>query len=360
METIESQRSFFGFYLKLTVWCIFYGALGFFTGGLFIHQYNSPDFEPRNYGLIPLLLFLVAGAIYTIYKYCKTAPTIEINNESITFNHSLTYFWRDLECAKLTGKRPYLFFTYREGVSLKFKGREERIFLDKMYENSPEMKVFIEAMVSDKINSVEAMTNAETSKFYTTIPESFDNKSNPVHNDFKVQSSGPNGNVKAKEPKGIFYFKGSPVFSFEGIIMWGLIVFFWIMGVFDFIKNHHLDGIVGLSILSVLFFILFSRRFYYFLVSNDTFFIKHYYFFWITNEYPLAEIKEVVFEQQSRMPIELRIINKDFTTAKYPAASLWSKTWMDLKAYFEQHNIKVRNECGVSYEPFKFKFFNDD
>jgi len=72
----------------------------------------------------------------------------------------------------------------------------------------------------------------------------------------------------------------------------------------------------------------------------------------------MTDIKEVVFEQRSKLPVTLRIINNDFTSKTYPATTLWSKTWLQLKADLESKGIKVRNEC-VYYEPFEFKFFND-
>jgi hypothetical protein len=327
----------------------------FLIGELFIYQFNSLNFETRNYGLLPLLALLMAGAIYTIYKYFRSAPAIELDNESITFNHSSTYLWKDLEKVELTGKRPYLFLTDREGVLLKFKDQKERVFLDKMYENSPEMKTFIEAITSQKPSSPGLAKNG-------SLPKAHYERHNTSENTNVDLETMPGKETITIEPNStgqIRYFKGFPLFCFHGIMWWGLIVVIAIVGVFGFLKDHHAGLLIMPLMPCAIFFIVLSRRSYYFGVSDDIFFVKSHYLLWIKNEYPLDDIREIVFEQQDRMPITLRIINKDFTTAKYPAASLWSKTWMELKAWLEQRNVKVRNEC-VTYEPFEFKFFNDD
>jgi hypothetical protein len=73
--------------------------------------------------------------------------------------------------------------------------------------------------------------------------------------------------------------------------------------------------------------------------------------------YRLSDIREVVFELPYKMPVSLRIITNDFESKLYPAATLWSKKWIELKDELEKKNIKVRNE-GVYYEPFEFKLFN--
>jgi hypothetical protein len=128
MITITSRRNIFGFYFTLLLWCFFYFVMALMIIGIFIHQYNSALFETRNYGLLPLLILIVIAAIYTTYKFFKTAPNIELDNQSITFNRSETYFWKDLEKLELTGKRPFLFLTEREGVILKFKGKKNDYF----------------------------------------------------------------------------------------------------------------------------------------------------------------------------------------------------------------------------------------
>jgi hypothetical protein len=114
--------------------------------------------------------------------------------------------------------------------------------------------------------------------------------------------------------------------------------------------------IVGSSIFGMFIFLLFAFRLYYFGLSDDYLAIKLHNIFWFKKFYRLSDIREIVFETHPKMPVCLRVITNDFESKMYPASTIWSKKWMQLKEDLESKGIKVRNEC-VSYEPFEFKLF---
>lgn len=292
-------------------------------GGIYINQYNSTVFETRNYGLLPLLILIAIAAIYTLYKFFKTAPNIELDNQSITFNRSEIYFWKDLEKLELTGKRPFLFLTEREGVILKFKGERERFFLDDMYANIPEIKKFIQFVIIDKVNY--------------NGPEVIEPTAEEVTNQYFV------------------VHKGNQFTNFHGILLW-LIIGGLIYG--SILNIEHWRMLIFFALFASILVLRLVWFLHYIELYDRYIRIRSHNLYWIKKLYRLSDIQEVVFEQPYKMPTCIRIITKDFESKSYPAATLWSKKWIQLKGDLEKKNIKVRNEC-VHYEPFEFKFFND-
>jgi hypothetical protein len=323
MLTIKSHRSIFGFYLGLFFWCLFYFLMFLMIGGIFVHQYNSKEFETPNYGVLLLLGLILIGACYTIYKYFKKAPAIEVDNRSIAFEGSI-YFWKDIEKIELTGKQPFLFLTNREGVLLKFKGQKERVFLDALYGNSYQIKQFIQSEIIDKVD--------------------YDPK--------KIIEANP---LEIENDQFIKY-KGLQFFNFRAIFLFGILIGLVYASI---LKIHSVGLLIFFVILGTLVFFGFSWFLYYFELSDQYFLVRNHDRFWVKEIYKLSDIREIVFEQEDRMPDCLRIITKDFKSELYPAASLRYKIWRKLKEDLEKKNIKVRNECIPDHEPFEFKFFND-
>ena len=322
METITSRRHFRKFYLMLGLITVIFFLFGFATLGLFIHQYYSSQFETRNYGLVGMFLALLLGWLYIIYRHIKFAPSIQVCKDWITFNNSGPFYWRDLEKIELTGKRPFLFFADREGILLKFIGKKERVFLDCMYTNTGQIKRFIQCVVIDKASVAD------------------------------VKITHPDINEVKHEQ--FLAYKGIQLFNFRGVILWLII---GVLLYISILHRQHWGLLVFLSLVGSVSMLAISWFFYYFEVSDNYLMVRNHNLFWIKKVYRLTDIKEIVFEQQDRMPVCLRVITNDFESKLYPAATIWSKRWMQLKEDLEKKSIKVRNEC-VTYEPFEFKLFN--
>lgn len=301
MEII-SKRHFYKYYLVLILSNLF---LLTFSGFL-----ATKGFEENNNKIILGSLFLFVIAISITFGFIKSAPKIILNKEGITFK-KIFYPWRELTNSKLTGKGDMI-FTSGECTTLFFNDKTRIQFFDDFYSNSAEMKYFIEGTIHGKVEKTES---TELSKEAINIDSEF-----------------------------FIPYKGNPVFSFRGIMMWGLIVFICLIPLWSD-KRMNKSGIVFFTIFSGFWFIMNSWMMDYFELSKNFFVIKNHYFFWKKVVYPIAELKEVVFEQQSKGPNTLRIILKDFSVKKYYAGSLKDTTWLELKTDLELKNITVRNEC---------------
>jgi len=321
--TINSQRSFRHFFLSIFFFDLFFLTLAFFVWAIRDQAVSTTGY----YSMLLIVLILILGAIYVPYRYYKNAPNISINEESISFNKEKLN-WTDLEEIEMTGKRPFKFmWERREGLMLKFKGITERYIFDDLYENTPAIKTFIQTI---------------------TLGQQLPNSTNSVFSGDQSIESGK-----------FVYYKSYQLFCIEGIALWLFCGGAFYAALRSIVEQGNKQMFWPPTLFILIFLPFLSTRMYYFGLSDKYLLVKNHNFFWIKKRYDLAGVKEVVFEQRNRMPVTLRIINNDFTSQAFPAATLWSKKWMQLKQDLENKNIKVRNECGVSYEPFEFKLFND-
>lgn len=321
MTEITSIRHPVKFYLALVGFVSFWLVMALLIGTL----HNQAISSLGNIVMLLASAGLAFMAVYTITSYYKNAPNIVVTPDTISLNND-TYYWKDLEKIEMTGKRSFRFLGERkEAMSLKFKGEKERYVFDDMYENSPAIKSFIAEITGNYLQSKESVTSAEIGKFNS-------------------------GEIK--------FYKGYQLLCIDGIALWIFCAGALYSAVMIFIIPQK-KTVLWMPVVFISFFLsVFSSRMYYFGLSDNQLFIRNHNFFWIKRMYRMTDIKEVVFEQRSKLPVTLRIINNDFTSKTYPATTLWSKTWLQLKADLESKGIKVRNEC-VYYEPFEFKFFND-
>jgi len=305
IASIKSRRHLRKFYFVIFGLFTFFFLMSFATLELFFSLYHSDHFETRNYGLIPLFLFLLAGFIYAMFRFIIFAPSIELNRDFIKLNFS-TYYWKDLEKIELTGKRNFIFLMSREGTLIKFKNQKQRIFLDSMYANNAQIKNFIQCVVINQSSYVTEVTPPQA---------------NEIVNEKFVQ------------------YVRCQLLNYRGIMLWGIVGLI----IYGLIINSHKPGLLlFLLILGVLFTSGISWYLYYFKVSENYFVIKNPNFFWWRRIYRLSDIKEIVIEQKDKMPMCLRVIQKDFDSELFPASTLWGKDWRQLKAALQEKNIPVR------------------
>ncbi len=203
-------------------------------------------FEENNNKIILGSLFLLVIAISITFGFIKSTPTIILNNEGISFKNNF-YNWCELTNSKLTGKGD-MFFTSGECTTLFFNDKTRIQFFDDFYSNTAEMKCFIEEIIIEKKEKIE---NIESSKELVDIDQEL-----------------------------FIPYKGNPVFSFRGIMMWGLILFICLL---PLSSNKTIDtgtgGIVFFTIFSIFWFIMNSLAMDYFELSKNLFVIKNHYFF---------------------------------------------------------------------------------
>lgn len=230
-------------------------------------------------------LILLAIVISINVGFIKNAPSIILDEEGITFKNNL-YFWFDLSNVKLTGKG-VMPFTSGECATLIFKDVEKIQIFDDFYSNISEMKCFIQEIVNDKKEEI-GITKEEIK---------------PIGIDQEL----------------FIPYKGNPVFSFRGFLIWGIILFIVLLPICTN-RAIHPKGISLIFLFSLFCIFVNSWSMYYFEVSKNFFIIRNHCYFWKKETYPISKIKEIVFENNYKLPYRLRIITTDFKTKSYFAA----------------------------------------
>lgn len=311
--TIVSKRHFFKFYFSIILMTLFISAMATGMLSIYIKTASNGQLNTKDNLMLIFSIACYAFAGYSLYRYIKNAPKITLDKDFITFNNQ-TYSITDIKKITLTGKQPFKYAINfpMEAATLTFKNDETKYIFDDIYSNSWEIKSFLKQVVIDKKD------------FFQSSNSSID--SNAVASDFYET------------------FKGNQITSLRGILLWMLVGFMAYM-----LLNNKRPNTVGLTVFflgfSTLWFIFNSYLMHYFQVSNNYFVVKNHNFFWKKKVYNIADIKEIVFETQGKMPNCLRIITNDFRNKLYPAGTLRDKNWFSLKDKLETYNIKVRNEC---------------
>lgn len=313
MKEIVSRRHPLKFYLTIILGALFYIGLGLVLLFTYVALRRNENLESKD-ALLPFFgigLFVFAG--YTVYRYFKNAPVIRVNAEVITFNDQ-SFSVSEIAQVRLAGKQPFKYVVSfkMEAAEVEFKNGDTRYIFDDMYANSSEIKAFINKVIIEKSDLPGP-----------AAPTTRDHES--VKSDFYET------------------FKGKQFISIRGITLWGLIIF---IGIILFIKQPvTFSGIALGSVISILWFVLFSYQLNYFQLSSNYLLIRNHNFPWKKRIFRLSEISEIVFETQGKMPNCLRIITTDFKSKLFPAATLTDTQWLALKDKLEHYRTEVRNEC---------------
>lgn len=309
MTQITSKENRKTVWLSIIFSLLFFTALGTFMIYIFYKMWLNNEVENKTY-FMPIfgLLAYFIGFSFT-KSYIKNTPKIILDFEKITIRNK-TYYWKDIQNVKMTGKKGFGLFSYQmEVTTLKFKDNITEYIFDDMYSNSWEIKSFIKQIVVDKKDKIEISVNEIIEK--EIEKEHFDE------------------------------FKGSPFFSFRGVILWSFILFF----IFLLLKTSNLNSLKFFVPFGLIWFTFNSYCMHYFELSKNYFVVKNHYFWWIKDIYKNSEIEIIVFESQQKQPNSLRVISKDFRRKIYLAGTLNDKKWLEMKTELERKNIKVRNEC---------------
>lgn len=271
------------------------------------------EVENKTY-LMPIFGVLVYFIGFSFAKsYIKNTPKIILDFEKITIKNR-TYYWKDIQNVKMTGKKGFGLLSYQmEVTTLQFQNKITEYIFDDMYSNSWEIKSFIKQIVVDKKNKFEISTN-ETNK-------------------------------KNIEKEHFEEFKGNPFFSFRGIMMWSLILFLLFMTFSPFRKISYFNALKFFIPFGLFWFAFNAYCMHYFELSKNYFVVRNHYFWWIKDIYKSSEIEIIVYESQGKQPNSLRIITKNYKRKLYPAGTLNDKKWLEMKTKLERQNIEVRNEC---------------
>lgn len=259
----------------------------------------------------PVLIFL---GLYTPYIYLKRAYNIAFDTKKLIFKSAFDYFeisWNDIENIRITGKVYFKFiFPYpMEGVLIKTKNREINLY-DLFYVKSHQIKYALNSFYKE-------------GKF----PDDYKDKKIPLN--------------KIRFEKFTIY-KGNPVFSFRGLLTWGVIVFFVVMTIISPSKNN---AEIVFVIIGGLWLIISSIFMNYYGLSENYLVIKNHFIPWKNRIYDLSDIIEIVYESPDKWPNSLRVITKKFQSKIFAGGTLRDNTWREMKNHFEKNGIKVRDEC---------------
>ncbi|WP_338378958.1 hypothetical protein [uncultured Flavobacterium sp.] len=311
---ITTKRNFLKFYLSISFAFLFFNALGTFMIYTYFDLINKGKSEIKTLFMLLFGIAVILMAFYTVWQYFRNSPTIKIDNHKITFNKN-EYLISDIKKVYLTGKMPfkYLITFPMEGTRIKFKDNSVKYFFNDMYQNSWEIKYFLQKVVIEK---------GEFSK-----PEN--NKIEPKLIRF----------IKSED------FKGNQWTSLRGISLWGLIFFFLFMVFSKGKVSTNINFWIGFLVFSFFWFYFNSWLMHYFSLDKDFLIIKNHNLIWKQDIYKISNIKEVTFETQGKMPNCLRVIEKNFKEKLYPAGTLSDEKWIEFKLKLEKNGVKVRNEC---------------
>lgn len=304
---IKTKRSITKFYLSIGIGVFFCFGLGL----LLLHiAKGEADGIALLFFIIGILFFFLA--LYTVSQYYKNVPIILADHHSISFGKH-QYLFSDVKDVQLTGKVPFSFIInhYMEGSSITFKDGTKKLVFDEMYSNTWELKTFLDKSLVKK-QSLADITAVE---------------------------SAP----KLGQFDDLEVFKGNQFTSFDGIVLWVLIIFLSIIFLFNLIEQSIISFTV-LILLSSIWFIYNSWTMNYFYLTKKHFVVKNHNFLWRKKVYHLSEVKEIVFETRDKMPHCLRVITNNYQNKLYPAATLRSKHWKKLKKHLKAKKIKVRDE----------------
>jgi hypothetical protein len=308
---VKTRRHILKFYVSILFALLFFIGMGFLMLSMSYEDLNSTEPAKNPFPAMVGIVFFFVG-IYSVIRYFLNAPIITAEKELITFGKH-TYYWKDLQSIKLTGKQPFKYFVSfpMEGCKLKFDDGEVKYIYSSMYANTWELKCFIQDVIVSK-----------------------------------VQPRNPLVNVEPHEIEGeeFEYFKGNQFLSMRGLSLWGVLLFLGYMSLFKRTDNSF--GVVFLlSCFGSFWFFTHAYLMHYFGLSAKYFIVRNHNMLWIKNIYRVENIEDIVFETYGRMPNCLRIITTDFKERLYPAGTLSDKVWLELQARLKKEGIKVRNEC---------------
>jgi hypothetical protein len=352
MYSITGERDFFKFYLALFGACCFLGVMALAIGGIFVHDYYSDHFMTKEYFALVMVAALIVGFFYSIYRFFKVAPSIEIDIETLKLNNNI-YYWKDLEKIELTGKRPFLLGENKEGVLLKFKDQDEFYFLD-LYENSPAIKKFIQTYILDKQQSPSTESVGRQSP---AVAEQHPDKTA----DIALPLNSSNDNIQPIpypeiENEDFKVYENFQFFNLRASVFWGFIVLIILISVQN---GDKANGWFFSLVCSFGMFCMLVWFTYYFKMSANFLVIRNQNAFWYKKIYLLSDIREVVFEQHGRAPYGMRVITNDFESKLFYGSSLWKKQWRALRDDLKEKGIAVKDEFIFNEVEVEFTLFDD-
>ncbi len=262
---------------------------------------------------------------FLLRTFKRNMPFVVATKEAISFNNK-SYQWKEIN---------YSFSP--NNILFKPYGETAFSLYDVSYENLQALRTFIRQLPAEvqakSSTPLPPGTPADLTKPQPVTPIIAQNKNLPKYrkdaHDVKYQN--------------IRYFKGNPVLSMNGFLIW-VVGFVPVIALFLFLQDTALT-IILLLVLSFPMLIALSFSFNYFGLTEKYLVVKNHHFFWRTNAYLLADISEVVFEE-SRNNKCATILFEKYAPKRIPGASLSNKDWLAFKTVLASKGVAVRDEIN--------------
>ncbi|MEQ8925776.1 MAG: hypothetical protein RLO81_08155 [Fulvivirga sp.] len=276
-------------------------------------------FKTPIYGSIVFIGLL----IWMAYHYAKMCKTIQIGEDGLKFSgifKSELIKWDEVDKIKLTGKK-IIIFSPMEATHIKLKNGSQRTIVAFYYENMDSMR-----------RALEQVNNCIKIRKPVEIIQ---RKRIPV----KIEKVGFLNTV------GMTKYSGNHFISFNGIMIYGWVIFFAYLGLTTESPNSFETNLILFICVFGFFYGLMGFQLHYYYMDKDFLVIKNHVWPWRIHRYRISDIKQAVFETPYRMSTSLRIITKDYKSTLYPGGSLNDDTWEQLLMEFKNLKVSVRNEA---------------
>ena len=130
MIEITSKENRKTIWLSIFFSMLFFGALGSFMNYIFYKMWLNNEIENKTY-LMPIFALLVYFIGFSFVKsYIKKSPKIILDFEKIKIKDK-TYYWKDIQNVKMTGKKGFGLFSYQmETTTLNFNNNNTEYIFD--------------------------------------------------------------------------------------------------------------------------------------------------------------------------------------------------------------------------------------
>lgn len=317
---IQSKRHSAKVYLTTALVIVVFGLIG----SLIFMPFIDRQHKTNNPFLFLLSSFCYTFIIYHIYRVRKNSPAVIINRQGISITGQC-YQWEQTTRIQLTGKHPYpyIFSTMAEGMSFDFRNGQTVTLFDDMYQNTWQLKLFIQQVIIEK-------------------------------GEYRGSSCTPA--TKAEINNELFTdFAGLQLASMQGFTVW-LMVF--LSGYVFFNRDKEVVLLTFLSLHILLVAAAVNCNLCYFQVSKRFIVIRIHNLPNPIHIIHLDDILEVKFEAGPKGLRSLQVITKDFKNRLYNAGTLSNRKWLFLKEELESYQIHVEDTFNTS-PPAEEKSEND-
>lgn len=311
MEKIVLKRDLINFYVPTLLIMPLLMAGGIYLLFTAAESIYNGTYEPITNVSLIMGLLLTAFPLYFIYHYFKITPMVIVEGDRIQIGGK-TQSLKDLASVDLSTalyEQKFTLWGTNEGARLRFERGQVYHLYDTNYDNLWELKTYLHQRIVQK----KPYEDKTIKKDAEIVPEEAD-----------------------------FQFFFTPLLKSKERTTLVLLALMLIVAGFQYFISGQGLLMIGFISLPIIFFLLLTRRTYYFGLSKKYLLVKNGLQKNRKDLIPLKNIREVVpLNRQSRR--SLLIVFPDFSTRTYTANTLSDKNWADFFEKLKSRKVKVRS-----------------